>query len=119
DDGRIAVAIGDSGEHRLGLLDEDGDLDTVSLPENTVPLPHLDTDGSSVSFIAGSPTRPTSVMRWRPDDGTTVLERAFEMDFDQEYLSEPERITFPTSDEVAHAFYYPPQNPDVTEPTDE
>src|SRR5699024_425477 len=83
DDGRIAVAIGDSGEHRLGLLDEDGDLDTVSLPENTVPLPHLDTDGSSVSFIAGSPTRPTSVMRWRPDDGTTVLERAFEMDFDQ------------------------------------
>ena len=120
DDGRIAARFGRGGDYDLGLLDADGELDPVDLPDSYFPGPHVATDGEAVVLVAASPTRPTSIVRWRPGETPSILERSRELDVDPAYLAEPERITFPTGDdEVAHALFYPPRNPDVNEPRDE
>jgi dipeptidyl aminopeptidase/acylaminoacyl peptidase len=120
DNGRIAVRFGKAGDYRLGMLDADGELETVELPGGRFPAAHLDTDGEDLLFIAGSPTEPTSIVRWHPGDEPSVLNQSSDIGLDEAYLPDPEHITFPTSDdEEAHALYYPPQNPDVDEPDDE
>lgn len=120
DDSRIAVRFGKAGDYQLGLLDTDGELETVDLPGNRFPAAHIDTDGEDLLFIAGSPTQPVSIVRWHPSDEPSVLSQSSELGFDEAYLPESEHITFPTGDdEEAHALYYPPQNPDVDEPDDE
>jgi dipeptidyl aminopeptidase/acylaminoacyl peptidase len=50
----------------------------------------------------------------------TVLRRAIDLEPDPAYLSVPRAIEFPTEDgQTAHAFYYPPTNPDFAAPPQE
>jgi dipeptidyl aminopeptidase/acylaminoacyl peptidase len=120
DDGRIAVRFGSGGDYDLGLLDTEGALETIDLPDAYFPGSHIETDGEAVVFVAASPTQPTSIVRWRPGEEPSILERSSDLDVDPAYLAEPEQVTFPTGDdEEAHALFYPPRNPDVDEPHDE
>jgi dipeptidyl aminopeptidase/acylaminoacyl peptidase len=76
-------------------------------------------------FGAGSPTEPPAVVLHHPAAGTgpgrtAVLRRSTDLVIDHRYLSRPEAIEFPTADgQTAHAFYYPPQNPDHAGPPGE
>jgi dipeptidyl aminopeptidase/acylaminoacyl peptidase len=72
-------------------------------------------------FIAGSPTVPESILEF---DITTqqfnVLHHFRSEPIGLEYVSTPQAIEFPTSNNLkAHAFYYPPKNRDFTAPRDE
>jgi len=72
-------------------------------------------------FIAGSPTVPESILEF---DITTrefnVLRRFQSEAIDLEYVSTPQAIEFPTSNNLkAHAFYYPPRTRDFTALQDE
>ena len=55
------------------------------------------------------------------DSGThRVLRSAFDLAVDTSYISIPETIDFPTTDgDIAHAYYYPPTNPDFQGPAGE
>jgi dipeptidyl aminopeptidase/acylaminoacyl peptidase len=121
DDGCIATVFGERSTYRLGLLDPTtGDWDVVDLPDDFYPSPHLSSDGERLLFPAASPTQPRSLVRWRPGEGAVVLDQATEFDLDPSYISEPEHVSYPTSNgETAHALYYPPQNPDFEAPASE
>jgi dipeptidyl aminopeptidase/acylaminoacyl peptidase len=117
DDGRVVAAVGGESEYRLGLL-EDGTFEDLGLPFADVE-PTLHTDGESVLFVAAGPTRPPSVVRWAPGEGSETVFESVDRPLDAPYVSEPEHVAFPTGEggeETAHALYYPPRNPEATAP---
>jgi len=71
-----------------------------------------------VTFCAGSPTQPSSVVRLDLSDRRPhILRRSTLLEIDASYLSIPEAIEFPTErGNTAHAFYYPPKNRDYQPP---
>ncbi|MEF8801396.1 MAG: prolyl oligopeptidase family serine peptidase, partial [Halolamina sp.] len=126
---RTAVLRNSDGVGSLCLLDEDDDLTETTLPFEAYPHARLVSDGEALAFIGGGPTTPATVARWAPpaaDEGHDERERAldrirqsFELDLAPEAVSEPEHLDVPTRDgEKTHAFYYPPQNPEVDAPPD-
>jgi dipeptidyl aminopeptidase/acylaminoacyl peptidase len=69
-------------------------------------------------FIAGSPTEPPAVVQLDPHSNSLeIVQRAFEPDIDNQYLSVAQPITFPTEHDLqSHAIYYPPRNKDCSAP---
>ncbi|MFC7176207.1 TolB family protein [Halosegnis marinus] len=119
DDGRVATVVTREGEQSLELLAPDG---TRSVPDVSFGAinPRLRTDGESVYVVVSDPTTPARVVRWTPDEGVTTLRSGSDVDLDDAYVSTPEHVTVPTRDgAAAHAFVYPPTNPDVDPPGDE
>ncbi|MBH65657.1 MAG: peptidase [Chloroflexi bacterium] len=70
--------------------------------------------GDDVAYIGASPTSSAEVVKVTLSNGNvTSLKSSSEIDLDEAYLSVPEEITFPTTNDAeAHAYYYPPTNPD-------
>jgi dipeptidyl aminopeptidase/acylaminoacyl peptidase len=88
-----------------------------------LPFPTLGTSmamlGGSVILYASGPDTATSVIRVDLDTGEWKPLRSAEASIDPTYVSVPELITFDTPDGPAHAYFYPPQNPDFTGPEGE
>lgn len=118
DDGRL-VATWSAGARWLMGVVADGRLHPFDLPFST--FASLRGVGSDIVTIAGSPTEGPAVVRIQVDGGKVeVLRRSRQVSLDRAWLSVPEAIEFPTTtDEVAHALWYPPTNPDVEGPLDE
>ena len=78
-------------------------------------------DSGFAVFIGGSPTETTAVIKLDlVTKQETILKREGDLQIDPGYLSLPEAIAFPTSDNLtAHAWYYPPQNQDFIAPSTE
>ncbi|MEM8675032.1 MAG: S9 family peptidase [Cyanobacteria bacterium P01_G01_bin.67] len=72
-------------------------------------------------FIGGSPTESTAIIKLDLATGREqILKRTGELQLDPGYLSQPEEITFPTTNNLtAYAWYYPPQNKDYKAPVGE
>ena len=96
-------------------------LDTESLEvENLeVPFPDVARFGLHVNsrkavFCAGSPIQSLSIAQLDLSSGSvSILSESKNKTISKEYLSIPEAIEFPTDNNLtAHAFYYPPNNPD-------
>jgi dipeptidyl aminopeptidase/acylaminoacyl peptidase len=70
--------------------------------------------GSDAIYVGASPTSAAKVVRTNIGNGSsTTLKTSSDIELDDAYLSTPEAITFPSTDDgEAHAFYYPPTNPD-------
>ena len=82
----------------------------------------LQADSSgSVVFIGGSPTESTAVVKLDLETNLEqILKRTGDLTIDADYLSLPQAIAFPTTDNLtAHAWYYPPQNKDFIAPLGE
>jgi dipeptidyl aminopeptidase/acylaminoacyl peptidase len=109
----------DGGWQLARLAVQSGELRDLDTPYSTIS--GLDVGADRVLFIGGAPTRPTAVVELDLATGQTrELRRSFELTFDAGYVSVPEAITFPTTGGAeAHAFFYPPANPDVTAPEGE
>ncbi len=135
DDGRIAVIATDHAVMRPSVLDPaEGTI-------HALPVPHtacvgLLASGSTVTFIGGSPAHPVAVVEVEvpatgqeaaasdvADEGAgawRTLHASRELPVDPSWLSQPEVISFPTSDGMtAHALYHRPRNPQVEGPDDE
>lgn len=94
--------------------------------EGAIEVPYSDisyvTDsGDDVYFIGASPTKQAEVVRLDPATGATeVIKKSSTVEVDPAYISIPEPITFPTTENgTAHAYFYPPKNADFTGKKDE
>ncbi|MEM8637631.1 MAG: S9 family peptidase [Cyanobacteria bacterium P01_G01_bin.54] len=100
------------------------DLSTAQLTPLNLPfssIGSLQVQGETAYFIGGSPTQPTQLVQFDLKTQETVtLKAASTLAIEPGYLSKPEAIEFPTTDgKIAHAWFYPPQNPDFTAPAGE
>lgn len=98
-------------------------LDTTTQKLQLIEIPYteissLRANAASAVFCAASPTESTSIVRLDLTTGQIeVLRRSSEVAIDNTYLSTPQAIEFPTENSLtAHAFFYPPKNPDYTAP---
>ncbi|MEO0985857.1 MAG: S9 family peptidase [Cyanobacteria bacterium J06639_14] len=98
-------------------------LDTTTLTLTEIETPYAGMSGLKVGsdfvvFLGGSPSRPSGLVRLDLLTGqTTELRLSSTLEIDEGYLSMPENITFPTSNDLfAYGIYYPPQNKDFVAP---
>jgi dipeptidyl aminopeptidase/acylaminoacyl peptidase len=118
EDGRIVAAYGAKGGDALVVIDDAGHRE-VRLPFASVGS-YLAARGTTVYAVASGPDRAASLVRIGIDDGTIEDIRVPEgPGIDPEYVSVPEPVSFPCPEGVAHALYYPPQNPEFTGPPGE
>ena len=116
--GTIACIYDDTGHQHLGELR--GRLTRIGLGRNAI-APTMAVVGHTVWVIAGSGTRPMAVMSFDTSTGVPREVRVSEsIDIGKDHLSRPHPIEFATThDATAHAFWYPPTNPDFVAPEGE
>ena len=143
-DGRIAVIATEQAVSRPSILDPVAGT-VVPLPVPHTSVRALTTRGNAIFYLGGSPTHPDALIHLdvaavadaaAAADGTAAADAAAaaagdgavweelyvsrELPVDAGWLSEPEAISFPTSDGMtAHAWLHRPRNPGVVGPDDE
>ncbi len=119
-DGSVVISWHDKGIQLLGVTDP--------VPEKVEPIETGYTDfdyltaepsGHSVIAVASGPASPSTLARISRD-GLEALGEQKPLFFDPSYISWPQPIEFPTTGgKTAHAFFYPPHNPDFSAPAGE
>lgn len=104
--------------HGLGTGDA---RDVREIDFSEAGLAYLRVQDGAVIAVAGSPTKPSALVRIELASGTQErLRETSQLQIDPAYLSSPRFVEFPTSGgRSAYGWYYPPTNPDVTAPVDE
>ncbi len=120
DDGRVVFVASSDGLDSIWVLDlATGERTALPGPRPTY-VEQLRVHGSTVAYVGGTPTTPTSVWRVELADGTATDLRSAVAPLDPEWISTPEPVTFPTGDgELAHALLYPPTSGDHAGPDGE
>jgi dipeptidyl aminopeptidase/acylaminoacyl peptidase len=118
-DGRVVAKAAAAGQWDLYVI-EDGGLRPIDLGGRRASSPWMAVSGGRVWTVQGGPADPLSVLAIDPDGGLDVVASAMDVTLDPRLVSHPEAIDYPTSDgATAHAFLYPPTNPDHRAPADE
>jgi dipeptidyl aminopeptidase/acylaminoacyl peptidase len=110
---RIVCAFVEQGIWRLGEINtQTGQLTGIETPFTEISAVHA--TGNRVLFRAGSPTQPMSIVDFDlTSRASHSLQRAYKVEVDEGYISQPERIEFPTENGLtAHGFFYAPKNRD-------
>ena len=96
-------------------------LKPIETPINQIIWGNLAAKNGHVFLIGGSATEPSSIVQIDLESKETeILHRSREITVDREYLSIPSSIEFPTENGLtAHAFFYPPKNPEYEAPKGE
>ena len=131
-DGKIALGKGGATSGSITIIDPQANsAETVEIPYSEVSFITAGPNGDSILFIGASPTTEPAIISLDltslpPDSGGNTkggiqtIYAPSNLDIDPGYLSSPQHIIFPTTDDgQAHAFYYPPANKDFTAPEDE
>ena len=121
-DGRIACSFVDRGVWNIGIVDaESGTMILPDLPFSEMGRGELHASANRVVFSAGAPARPMTLMTLDlPSGELTTLQQAHDLEVDPAYLSSPQPVEFETTGgRTAHAFFYPPKNPDFVAPDGE
>ena len=121
-DGRIACSYVQRGVWNIGVINPDsGELTRLELPFSEMGRGELRASGNRIVFSAGAPDKAMAVLSLDVASGAVeTLQQAHELEVDAAYLSAPEAVEFDTTDgRTAHAFYYPPRNPDFAAPQGE
>ena len=105
--------------HLASLKCASGELKEIEIPYTEVWNLQV-TPGQAV-FCAGSPSQPSSIVRFDLESRQFHLLRlSSDIRVDKGYISAPEAIEFPTKHgKTSHAFFYPPQNCDYQAPANE
>jgi dipeptidyl aminopeptidase/acylaminoacyl peptidase len=113
-EGRIACSWIDLGVGGCGVLEHG----LKSIENGYSSFAYVVAEGDDAYFVAGSATSPLAIVRQPLDgDAPEVLRTSVEVPVDPAWFSAPESIEFPTEGGLsAHAFYYPPHNPDFEGP---
>jgi dipeptidyl aminopeptidase/acylaminoacyl peptidase len=119
-DGAIACIYKERGFDYLGLI-RPGSQVVEPLPCAYNTLKWLDTDGSKLWLIGGSPTAPTTLFSLDPQSGAvTPMRVSATTEIAPAFFSVPEPFEYPTENGLtAHAIFYPPTNPLFAAPADE
>ena len=99
----------------------DSRLDRIVIPYWEMGQGDLQVGRDRVVLVAGSPGHPMSLLEVTLEDRhLRVLRVESEGELPSGYLSIPETIEFPTTNEkTSHAFFYPPTNQDYVAPEGE
>ena len=118
-DGRIAAVVSEHGRSALCVV-TNGDCESRFSERDTFGST-LAVGAGRVWTVAASDTVVSGVIGIDPDTGEFLEVRSSStLTLDPAFVSRPQAITFPTTDDaVAHAFYYPPTNPNFTGPDGE
>ena len=113
DDKTIVTTYTQNGTWKLASIDPE----TQTLTNYDIPftnLAYLQVKGKDILFTGGSPTQPTAIVKMNIATGEhQILRQSSNLEIDEGYLTQPQPIAFPTSnDKTAYAWYYPPQNKD-------
>lgn len=115
----IIATYGRAGTRHLARIDvESGELTDIETP-------YVDFGGPSVSqghvyFVGSSVAAPAELVDLDLTTGERrVLRRALELDLEPGWVSVAATIRFDSGGRTAHAFYYPPTNPDFVAPEGE
>ena len=113
---RIVAIYTEDGLNRVGLIEGDT-LKAVHTPYDVFGS-SLGTCGDQLFTTAGSSARPMAIVRIDVDtEAVKVVKESLQIDLDPVLISHPEAIEFPTTGAaMAHAFYYPPRNPEFAGP---
>lgn len=119
-DGRIATSFYDNGRSSFGIIDANGALEQIDLGFSDYGY-HLITDGEQRAWFVGArPGKPSAIVEFDAVSGATSIVRSNPSIVDAGYVAEPRVVSFPTTeDDVAHAVYYPPANPEFSGPVGE
>ncbi|MFN0110545.1 MAG: S9 family peptidase [Blastocatellia bacterium] len=117
---QIVCAYVQQGFSSLALVDvESGKLETVKSPFTQIE--GIRCGAGKAVFFAGSPNQASAIVQF--DLATRqfeTLRRSSELAVDAGYVSSPQAIEFPTTNDLtSHGFFYPPQNKDCVAPADE
>lgn len=118
--GAIVCSYRADGIARMGLIGPGGGvLRPIPLPYTTIS--HVRAAGEQAVFVGASPTQFAEIALLDLGTGQIeVLRRSGSPGVDAAYLSTAQAIRFPTGqNQTAHAFYYPPANPDFAAPPGE
>jgi dipeptidyl aminopeptidase/acylaminoacyl peptidase len=116
----IVCAYNKVGSWQLATLDtRTGKLTNIDTPYTEINS--LRASRGRAVFSGGSPTEALSVVQVDLASGRLdVLRRSSSAEVDPAYLSVPRALEFPTEGGLtAHAFHYPPTNPDYEAPAGE
>jgi dipeptidyl aminopeptidase/acylaminoacyl peptidase len=118
-DGRIVCCVTRSGVDDLCVL-EGGKPRSLGLPWTAYGY-SFPTHGSSVAYVASSPTESPLLAVLDVDSGEErIVKRSLEVELDPTSISVPRAIEFATRDaETAHAFFYPPTSAESEGPAGE
>jgi dipeptidyl aminopeptidase/acylaminoacyl peptidase len=119
-DERIVCTYNERGNWSLATLDtRTKKLERIELPYTEIA--YVRANPRRVVFRAGSPTRRMEIVELDLQTRqASMLRRASELLVDDDYLSSPRAVEFPTeSGRTAHAFFYPPRNKDFAAPEGE
>ena len=122
DGGRIACSYAQRGVWSIGIIDIDtGILKRLDLPYSEMGRGEIRCSGNRIVFSAGASDKPMSLMSLDVATGAVeTLQQAHGLEVDSACLSSPEPVEFETTHgRTAHAFYYPPRNPDFAAPPGE
>lgn len=103
--------------HLASLDTRTGKLKSIETPYSEIAS--LQVSSGQVFFLGGSPTKPTAIVQVElATQQQSVLRHSSEVPIDRGYLSVPQQIAFPTTNEqTAYALFYPPQNHDYQAPS--
>ncbi|MBL1208787.1 S9 family peptidase [Geminocystis sp. GBBB08] len=112
----ICTYIQDGISHLASLDTKNKSLTNLNISFTNIA--YLQVKGNNILFTGGSPTQPTGIVKINIATGETkILKLSSNLDIDQDYLSQPQQIEFPTSNnKTAFAWYYPPKNKDFQAP---
>jgi dipeptidyl aminopeptidase/acylaminoacyl peptidase len=115
---QIICAFNQLGVWHLATLDSDTQL-LCEIEQTYNAIFGLWANNGKVVFIGASPNEPRSLVEMRgPAFETEVIRRSSEKIGDEGYLSFPQTIEYPTSeDRTAFAYYYAPSNRDYVPPS--
>jgi dipeptidyl aminopeptidase/acylaminoacyl peptidase len=119
-DGKIVARYTQAGKWSVIQIDpKSGKYESIQLPYSNISS--LDVSGEQLFAIVSSPTESDSLIDY--DFSTQklqVIRRSSPVKADAAYTSVPQAIEFPTTGgKTAHAFFYPPANPDFVGPQGE
>ena len=119
-DGTVVAKVRRNGIDSMWHISVNGTPSQIDVPEVAIDS-SVRVDGNRLAYIGAGPAQAPSVVLVDLDSGAhRVLRSAFDINVDKSYVSLPETIDYPTTDgDTAHAYYYPPTNPDFEGPEGE
>jgi dipeptidyl aminopeptidase/acylaminoacyl peptidase len=116
---RVVVAYSECGLDRLGVID--GETLSPLVTPYDLYRPWLGICGDTLYSVAGNADTPLAIVGIDADTGAIeIVRESLDLTIDTVLISRPKPIEFRTSgDATAHAFYYPPRNPEFSAPQGE
>jgi dipeptidyl aminopeptidase/acylaminoacyl peptidase len=118
-DGAIICAVTERATARLARIDTGGALRWIETPYNEIA--GLQVAPGWAVFVGATPTEPRALVYLDLATGRdVVLRRSTTSEIPAAYICAAQPIEFPTEGGLtAHAFFYPPRNPDFAAPPGE